>query len=61
MSGYVIVRIEDGAFVAPSGSASSYTRALQDARVFASREQAERERCGNERVMRLEDTTRREE
>ena len=47
---YVIIR-SDGAFVARSGSASSYTSKLQNAAVFATREAAERERCpGNERV-----------
>jgi len=46
---YVLVR-EDGAYVAPSGSSASYTRALQNARTFPTREAAERERCGNERI-----------
>lgn len=47
---YVIVR-SDGAYVARPGSASSYTPYLQRARVFSTREAAERERCpGNERV-----------
>lgn len=47
---YVIVR-SDGAYVAPPGERSSYTRSLERARKFATAEQAERERCpGNERV-----------
>ena len=50
--GYVVQRTTDGAYVAPSGSRASYTRALQFARVFGSREMAERERCpGNERIV----------
>lgn len=52
---YVIRRNEDGAFVAPSGSASSYVRNLQKARVFPTREAAEADKCGNESVVRLED------
>lgn len=45
---YVIIRQEDGAFVAAPGSASSYTKSLQRARTFATREAAQRECCGNE-------------
>lgn len=51
---YVIMRT-DGVYVARSGSASSYTPYLQRARVFTTREAAERERCpGNERVVSIE-------
>jgi hypothetical protein len=42
---YVIQRIPDGAYVAQPGAAGSYTRALQHARTFPTREAAERERC----------------
>lgn len=45
---YVLVRTSDGAFVARPGSASSYTLALQKAETFQSKEQAERNKCGNE-------------
>lgn len=55
---YVLIR-EDGAYVAPSGSPSSYVRALQHARVFATRESAEREKCGNERIVHTDDALRR--
>ena len=48
---YVIQR-NDGAFVSKSGSASSYTNKLQDARTWETRESAERELCpGNERIV----------
>ena len=49
-----VIRRDDGAYVAPAGSRSSYTRALQDARTFPTREAAERDRCpGNERVLSI--------
>ena len=51
---YVIQRNE-GAYVARQGSKSSYTRNLQHARPFNSKEAAEKECCGNERVRSLED------
>lgn len=48
---YVIQR-SDGVWVTRPGSKGSYTRFLQHARVFRTREEAERERCpGNERVI----------
>ncbi len=51
---YVLKR-NDGAYVAPPGQASSYVRALQAARVFSTRAEAERERCpGNEVVVTVE-------
>ncbi len=55
---YVIIR-SDGLFVAPPGQRSSYTKKLQHARTFPTREAAERERCpGNERVVALADCMR---
>lgn len=51
---YVIQRNEDGAYVAPSGSAHSYVKNLQLARTFPTRESAEREQCGNERVLSVD-------
>lgn len=45
---YVLVRNEDGAFVAPPGSIKSYTHSIQHARRFDTIEAAEAERCGNE-------------
>jgi hypothetical protein len=47
---FVICR-EDGAMVRRPGEASSYTRSLQLARIFRSREQAQAECCGNEHVV----------
>lgn len=59
MSGYVLQRIPDGAFVARPGSRSSYVRALQLARVFQTPEAAERERCPeNERLIAVADLLR---
>ena len=52
---YVIRRHEDGAFVAPPGQRSSYTTKLQEARVFQTREAAQRECCGNESVVRVDE------
>ena len=55
---YVIMRT-DGAYVARSGSASSYTRALQNARTWPTREAAKRELCpGNERIVAVSDIMR---
>lgn len=48
---YVIQRNEDGKYVAPPGREHSYTNKLQNARVFNAREDAERERCGNETIV----------
>lgn len=52
---YVLQRTSDGAYVAPPGSAASYTRSLQYARVFYTREQAQRDACGNERVLSIDE------
>jgi len=52
---YVIVR-NDGAFVAPAGSRSSYAWALQRARIFSTQEAAERELCPeNETVQSVDE------
>lgn len=48
---YVIIRVSDGAYVAPHGSGHSYCRGLQDAAVFSSREAAERERCPENEII----------
>lgn len=40
-----------GWYVSRSGSRSSYTPRLEDARTFGSRDDAERECCENERVV----------
>ena len=52
---YVLIRNEDGKFVARPGDKKSYMSSLQIARQFATREDAERDRCGNERIARTED------
>ena len=50
-----IIKRDDGAMVADmrlSTTGSSYTRNLQQAKLFTTREEAERDRCpGNERVV----------
>lgn len=50
---YVIKRTDQGGgYVAKPGSEHSYTHKLEDARTWASREDAERERCpGNEIII----------
>lgn len=48
---YVIKRTPDGAYVARRGSASSYTRVLQHARAFSTREAAEADRCPDNEVI----------
>jgi hypothetical protein len=57
---YVIQRTDGKvAYVTRSGSLHAYTTRLQDARVFPTREEAERELCwGNERVLSLEEAMR---
>lgn len=47
---YVIRRNEDGAYVTPPGSQHSYTKDLRKARLFNTREEAERDKCGNETI-----------
>lgn len=52
---YVIQRF-DGAYVTKPGSRGSYTRFLEDARIFTSRESAERELCPrNETIVKIEE------
>ena len=54
---FVIKRTDQGGgYVAPSGSVSSYTGALQNARIFNTAEEAERNRCPqNEIIVPLAD------
>ena len=55
LRGYVIVR-DDGQYVARPGSEHSYCGNLQDAKVFWTLAEAERNRCPeNERTVSLED------
>jgi len=56
---YVIKRIDQGGgYVAPSGMPNSYTNALQNARTFGSREEAQRQCCGNEVVRSVDEELR---
>jgi hypothetical protein len=48
---FIIKRDGDGKMVARPGSAHSYTSDPERARVFDTREAAERECCGNEQVV----------
>lgn len=48
---YVIINNDTGKYTTPPGSERSYTDKLQDARTFATRDAAERECCGNERIV----------
>lgn len=51
MSGFVLRRTDQGGgYVAPAGSAKSYTHNKQRARVYPTREAAEADRCENETI-----------
>ena len=52
---YVIRRNEDGKYVSRPSSEHSYTRRLEDAQAFQSREIAEGNACENEHVMSISD------
>ena len=57
---FVIVRHSDGDrfdghYVAMDGSQHSYTKRLEEAKVFNTREAAKREACGNESVRGIEE------
>lgn len=45
-----VLRRENGDYVAPSGSHFAYTRFLEVARKYPTREAAKADACGNERV-----------
>lgn len=49
----VIQNCDTGKYVAPRGSLHSYVPAWSSARVFESKEAAEADRCGNERIIPL--------
>lgn len=57
MTKFVIKRTDQGGgFVARAGSVNSYTKKLQEARLFPTREAAEADRCpGNEIVLSLDE------
>lgn len=55
MHGFVIQDTKSGKYVAYPGSNSSFTPRLENARVFPTREIAERERCPqSERIVNLD-------
>ena len=58
MPTYVIVRNEDGKYVAPPGSKHSYTTRLERARTFSTREAAQADCCGNEHAVAVENLLR---
>ena len=51
---YVLKRHEDDKYVAKPGSEKSYTRSLQAAQKFDSKEQADAQKCGNESAIPLD-------
>lgn len=51
MTQYVVWNIDEKKYVAERGMESSYTNKLQNARVFQSKEAAQADCCGNERVI----------
>lgn len=52
---FVLVRDEDGKYVAPAGIEHSYTASLEKARKFVTKAEAERDACGNERAVSVDD------
>ena len=51
---FALKRTTDGKYVAKPGSKDSYTKYLQHARIFRTKEEAERDRCpGNERIVEV--------
>lgn len=52
---YILRRNEDRKYVATPGSRQSYTRNIEKARRFPSRQAAESDACGNESVIDLTD------
>lgn len=53
MRGYIVQSKDTGRYVAYPGGNSSYTRDILNARRFATREDAKRNACGNERIIDL--------
>jgi hypothetical protein len=51
---YVIQKVETGEWVARFGGERSYTKSLQKAQTFPTRESAQVQCCGNERIQSLE-------
>jgi hypothetical protein len=56
MSTYILKRTDQGGgYLARAGSIKAYTRHLEQARTFASIEDALADACGNERVLTVEE------
>jgi len=51
---YVLKRDRDGAYVARFGSHRSYTRELQNAQTFRTKEEAARHACVDERIVSID-------
>lgn len=49
----MFVILNHGRFVAKPGRKSSYCRRIEDAQTFKTREEAERNKCGNESIQDL--------
>ena len=48
---YIIQRVSDGLYVSPPGESHSYTQYAERARLFATYDEADKERCPeNERI-----------
>lgn len=53
---FLLKRVEhDDRFVAKGGREASYTRDINAVKIFPTREAAEKQRCGNEVIVPLED------
>lgn len=50
---FILLRNSDGAIVARSGEAHSYTRDIRRAQIFPSAEAARRGACGNEHAVEV--------
>lgn len=58
MMQFVIWNVDQKKYVAPAGSERSFTKFLQKARIFPSKQAAASECCGNERpLLRICDAT----
>lgn len=51
MTGYVLKRASDGAYVSKPGAAHSYTKRLEEARIFATAEEAWKNACQENEVV----------
>lgn len=51
MFGFLLMRTTDRKFVTMPGSEHSYSAAIEDARVYSTREEAEKDRCVENEVI----------